>query len=106
MYETKMPDPVHSVSWEELAQLTVCKLTNHECKHDLNPRLTKGIVATPLRFFPGRSKTLKKVTRGIKLISFTSFAVTFMKKKIGGTTLPGGRVSLLIICCDGKYNII
>ena len=51
-----------------------------------------GVVATPLTVFPGRSKTLKKVTKGIYVISFTSFAVIFMKK-IGGTTLPGGRVS-------------
>ena len=30
-----------------------------------NPRLTKGGFATPLRFFSGSSKTLKKVTKGI-----------------------------------------
>ena len=31
-----------------------------------NPRLPKGgFVATPLSVFPGRSKTLKKVTKGI-----------------------------------------
>ena len=48
------------------------------------------IVPTPLTFFsPGRSKTLKKVTKGIIGNLFTSFAVIFMKKKIGGTTLPG-----------------
>ena len=40
-------------------------------------------------FFPGRSKMLKKVTKGIKVIFLTSFVVIFMKKKIGGTTLPG-----------------
>ena len=34
---------------------------------EFNPRLIKGGVATPLAvfFFPGRSKTLKKVTKGI-----------------------------------------
>ena len=60
----------------------------------LNPRLTKrGLLQPPLPFFfSGSSKTLKKVTKGIWVISFTSFAVIFMKK-IGGTTLPGGRVS-------------
>ena len=32
----------------------------------LNPRLTKGgLLQPPLRFFSGRSKTLKKVTKGI-----------------------------------------
>ena len=34
----------------------------------INPRLTKGgggVVATPLLFFSGSSKTLKKVTKGI-----------------------------------------
>ena len=46
----------------------------------INSRLTKGVVATPLLFFSGRSKTLKKVTKGIKVISFTSFGVIFMKK--------------------------
>ena len=40
------------------------------------------------RFFSGSSKTLKKVTKDIQVISFTSSAVIFMKK-IGGTTLPG-----------------
>ena len=30
----------------------------------INPRLTKGVVETPLTVFPGRSKTLKKVTKG------------------------------------------
>ena len=32
-----------------------------------NPRLTKGggLLQPPLRFFPGSSKTLKKVTKGI-----------------------------------------
>ena len=55
----------------------------------LIPRLTK----TPLySFFPGRSKTLKKVTKGIKVISFTSFAVIFMKKN-WGYHLTRGRVS-------------
>ena len=56
-----------------------------------NPRLTKGgWLQPPLHFPPGRSKMLKKVTKGIKvIISFTSFAVIFMKKKIGGTTLLG-----------------
>ena len=34
------------------------------CK-SLIPRLTKGVVATPLTGFPDRSKTLKKVTKGI-----------------------------------------
>ena len=40
------------------------------CKYDvgrkwLNPRLTGGLLQPPLRFFPGCSKTLKKVTKGI-----------------------------------------
>ena len=34
--------------------------------NSINPRLTKGgIVATPLRFFPGRTKTLSKVIKDI-----------------------------------------
>ena len=49
----------------------------------INPRLTKGGCCNPLRVFPGRSKTPKKVTKGIKEISFTSFAVIFMKKNWG-----------------------
>ena len=52
----------------------------------------KGVVATPLTVFSGRSKTLKKVTKGIKVISFTSFAVIFMKKK-WRYHLARGRVS-------------
>ena len=54
----------------------------------INPRLNKGVVATPLTVFPGRSKTLKKVTKGIKVISFTSFAVIIMKK-MGVPPYPG-----------------
>ena len=55
----------------------------------INSRLTKGAVATPLLFFSGRSKTLKKVTKGIKVISFTYFAVIFMKKKMEVPPYPG-----------------
>ena len=61
----------------------------------INSRLTKGgggVVATPLLFFSGRSKMLKKVAKGIKVISFTSFAVIFMKKK-WRYHLTRGRVS-------------
>ena len=47
----------------------------------INSRLTKGVVVTPLLCFPGHTKTLKKVTKGIKVISFTSFVVIFIKKK-------------------------
>ena len=33
---------------------------------NFNPRLTKGgFLQPPLRFFPGRSQSLKKVTKGI-----------------------------------------
>ena len=61
-------------------------------KLSVNPCLTGGLLQPPLRFFSSSSKTLKKVTKGIYVISFTSFAVIFMKT-IGGTTLPGGGVS-------------
>ena len=55
---------------------------NHQiCFAMVNPRLTKGELS-------GRSKTLKKVTKGIKVFSFTSFAVIFMKK-IGVPPYPG-----------------
>ena len=68
-------------------QLSLC------LKHSLNPRQTKGGgLQPPLRFFPGRTKTLKKVMQGIKVISFTSSAVILMKI-IGGTTLPGGSLN-------------
>ena len=68
-------------------------------KNQFNPRLTKGggggnLLQPPLRFFPGRSKTLKKVTKGIYVISFTSFAVIFMKEnKNWRYHLTRGRVS-------------
>ena len=51
-----------------------------------------GLLQPPLLFFSGRSKTLQKVTKGIKVISFTSFAVIFMKKK-WRYHLTRGRVS-------------
>ena len=50
----------------------------------VNPRLTKGgLLQPPYGFFYGSSKTLKKVTKGIYVISFTSFAVISMKKNWG-----------------------
>ena len=55
----------------------------------INPRLTKGGCNPPYGFFSGRSTTLKQVAKGTKVISFKSFAVIFMKIKIGGNTLPG-----------------
>ena len=55
----------------------------------INSRLTKGVVATPVLFFSGRSKTQKKVIKGIKVISFTSFAVILMKKKMEVPPYPG-----------------
>ena len=46
-----------------------------------NPRLTKG----PLENFSLPPKTKKKVTKAIKVILTTSFAVILTKNKIGGT---------------------
>ena len=59
-----------------------------------SPRLPGGgggglVTTPPNRFFSGSTKTQNKATLGIKVISFTSFAVILMKK------LPsdGSRVS-------------
>ena len=57
-----------------------------------NPRLTnqlRGVVATPLRFFPGRSKTLKKITKGISVIFFYILCGHFHENKMGVPPYPG-----------------
>ena len=51
--------------WMTSAILEKLRKRDEIRKEVLNPRLTRVVVATPLRFFPGRSKTLKKVTKGI-----------------------------------------
>ena len=50
-----------------------------------------GLLQPPLRFFSRSLKNAKESYQGHRVICFTSFAVIFMKK-LGGTTLPGGRV--------------
>ena len=62
--------------------------TMKQCPKVIKPSSNQGGGCNPLTVFPVHSKTLKKVTNVIKVISFTSFAVIFMKK-IEGTTLPG-----------------
>ena len=80
----------HKLKKKKKKKITV-KKQNKECQWNINFRLlTKG-GGVVLRFFPGRSKTLKKVTKGIWVISFTSFAVIFMEKM--GHHLTRGRVS-------------
>ena len=58
-----------------------------------NPRLTKGVVSTPLQFFSSSFKTLKESYQGHLGNLFYILCGHFHEKKIGGTTLPGGRVS-------------
>ena len=60
----------------------------------LIPRLTNvgGLLQPPLRFFPGRSKTLKKVTKGIIGNLFYILCGHFHEKKNLGYHLTWGRV--------------
>ena len=55
---------------------------------NLYPRLTKGCGCNPPYSSPGRSKTLKKVTKGISYLFYILCGHFHeKKKKIGGTTL-------------------
>ena len=62
-----------------------------EKKNNLNPRPTKlGGYQPPDGLSPAAQKRKQKVTPGIEDISFTSFAVILMKKKIWGYSIRWG----------------
>ena len=89
-----LPDLVVFQKWQFARTDNILRgIEQFQHHRPFNPCLTKGVVATPLRFFPGRSKTLKKVTKGMGNLFYILCCHFDKKKKIGGTTLPGGRVS-------------
>ncbi len=52
----------------------------------LNPRLTRGVVATPPRIFLPLHKNAKETDPGLLGNLFYIFCAHFDEKKIGGTT--------------------